>query len=132
MKVHKLLKKCIIVMLSFVILIINPITSNATGIDDVISGADDFIKTGQAEKITGGIKKESLKTASDFIYSILLAVGIGVALIWASILGIKFMMGSVEEQAKVKEMLIPFIIGCVIVFGAFGIWKLAVEILSSI
>ena len=29
-------------------------------------------------------------------------------------------------QTKVKESMIPFIIGCVVVFGAFGIWKAVV------
>ena len=42
------------------------------------------------------------------------------------------MVGSVEEQAKIKETLIPYVIGCVIIFGAFGIWKLLVTLLSSI
>ena len=38
------------------------------------------------------------------------------------------MLGSVEEQTKVKESLVPFVIGCIVVFGAFGFWKLFVEI----
>lgn len=36
------------------------------------------------------------------------------------------MLGGAEGQAKVKEMLIPFVVGCVIVFGGFGFWKLAI------
>ena len=38
------------------------------------------------------------------------------------------MLSEAEGQAKVKEMLIPFIIGCVIVFGGFGIWKIALKL----
>ena len=38
------------------------------------------------------------------------------------------MVGGAEGQAKVKEMLVPFIVGCVIVFGGFGFWKIAVTI----
>ena len=45
-----------------------------------------------------------------------------------AILGIKFMIGSVEEKAEIKAALVPFIIGCVVVFGAFGIWKIVVTI----
>ena len=38
------------------------------------------------------------------------------------------MIGGTEGQAKVKEMIIPFVVGCVIVFGAFGIWKIALSV----
>lgn len=36
------------------------------------------------------------------------------------------MMASAEDKAKVKESLLPFVVGCVVVFGSFGIWKLLV------
>ncbi len=32
-------------------------------------------------------------------------------------------MGSVEAKAQIKEKLIPYVVGCAIMFGAFGIWK---------
>ena len=35
---------------------------------------------------------------------------------------------SADEKAKVKESLMPFVAGCVVVFGAFTIWKVAVNI----
>ena len=38
------------------------------------------------------------------------------------------MMGSVEEKAEVKETLVPFIVGCVVVFAAFAIWKIFILI----
>lgn len=36
------------------------------------------------------------------------------------------MMGSAEEKAEVMKTLIPFVIGCAVLFGAFGIWKFVV------
>ena len=42
------------------------------------------------------------------------------------------MIGSAEEKAQIKDALIPFIIGCIIVFGAFGIWKIFVNIGNSL
>ena len=63
---------------------------------------------------------------------LILVIGICVAVITISILGIKFMLGSIEEKAQVKEALIPFVIGCVVVFGAFGIWKIVTELGSMI
>ena len=42
------------------------------------------------------------------------------------------MLGSVEEKADIKGLLIPYIVGCIIIFGAFAIWKLVVDILQGI
>lgn len=42
------------------------------------------------------------------------------------------MVGSVEQKAKVKDSLLPYIIGCIVIFGAFGIWKLVLTILENI
>ena len=53
------------------------------------------------------------------------------AVIIGMVIGIQFMTASVEEKAKIKESLVPYVVGCVVVFGAFGIWKLAVTVLSA-
>ena len=42
------------------------------------------------------------------------------------------MTGSVAEKAQVKETLIPYVAGCVVIFGAFGIWKLIIEIMKAV
>lgn len=77
------------------------------------------------------INPDALKTTSDSIYNTLLAMAIIIAVIVAMILGIQFMVASADEKAKVKEALMPFIIGCIVVFGAFTIWKVFVNIGNS-
>lgn len=100
---------------------------SATG--SIISGADKFIEDGFKES---PIDSDNLKSLSDTIYNILLVIGTVLAVIIAIILGIKFVTGSVEQKSKVKETLIPYVVGCIIIFGAFGIWKLVVNIGNSI
>ena len=41
------------------------------------------------------------------------------------------MMSGAEGKAQIKELLVPYIVGCIVVFGAFAIWKLLVTILSG-
>ena len=97
-----------------------------TSLSDVISGGDSFIdacKDGSAK-----IDKGSLQNASSSIYNILLICGVIIAVLIGSIMGIKFMIGSVEEKAEIKAALVPFVIGCIVVFGAFGIWKIVVTV----
>lgn len=97
-----------------------------TSLSGVISGGDSFIDAGKDG--LAQIDKGSLQNASSSIYNILLICGMIVAVLIGAILGIKFMIGSVEEKAEIKAALVPFIIGCVVVFGAFGIWKIVVTI----
>ena len=100
--------------------------SSDTSLSGVISGGDSFIQAGKDG--SAQIDKGSLQNASSSIYNILLICGMIVAVLIGAILGIKFMIGSVEEKAEIKAALVPFIIGCVVVFGAFGIWKIVVTI----
>ncbi len=101
-------------------------SSSESSLSDVISGGDSFIQSGKDG--SAKIDKGSLKNASSSIYNILLICGMIVAVLIGSIMGIKFMIGSVEEKAEIKAALVPFAIGCVVVFGAFGIWKIVVTI----
>lgn len=42
------------------------------------------------------------------------------------------MIASAEDKAKVKEAIVPFIIGTAVIFGAFTIWSLVINIGQSI
>jgi len=122
-------KKIIIVIIIFQIMFM-PI-SNAAFWDNIINTGENFIKDGQ--KSSGSLVNDSnLETTIDDIYNALLALGVILAVVIGAVLGIKFMVGSVEEQAKIKELLSPYVIGCIVTFGAFGIWKILINVLSKI
>ena len=123
-------KNIIIKILAIFVLSTMLIMQTTYAADSVIDAGDSFIKEGK--KTTQAIQDSQIKTVSDQIYNILLAVGTVIAVIVGAILGIQFMVGSMDEKAKVKESLIPFVIGCIIIFGAFGIWKLIATILQDL
>lgn len=100
-------------------------------LDDMINDADDFVSSAQKGKDIGTLNQQNLQNFSKTMYNILLAVGVAAAVIVGALLGIKLMISSVEEKAEVKGLIVPYIAGCVIVFGGFTIWKIAVEILSK-
>ena len=93
---------------------------------DAFSDTQKFLDAGNT--IDNTINTIALKETSNYIYKILLSFAIVIAIIVAMILGIQFMVASANEKAKIKEALIPFVVGCILVFGAFTIWKIAVEI----
>ncbi len=104
-----------------------PKTSVGT-IKDMMTDADKFMSESDAEHTNPlGENKKSLKSFSQTLSGILLTVGIVIAVIIGGILGIKFMTGAAEEKADVKQLLIPYIVGCIVVFGAITIWSIVVN-----
>lgn len=97
-------------------------------LQDMISDGDKFLNAGDENTI----EAESLQALSGRIYNILLEIGVGLSVIIGIILGIKFMLSGVEEKAEVKKMIWVYVVGCVVTFGSFGIWKLVVSILEQI
>lgn len=123
--------KSIILIATLIFLMLIMITyTYATSIGDIFTGADDFIQSGINDK-NPTIEDKDLENMSDLLYNTLLIIAIVIAVIVGLVIGIQFMTGSVSQKAKIKETLIPYIAGCIIIFGAFGIWKLVVTILSQ-
>ena len=104
--------------------------------EDKFDRGDEFIEKGkdqtENDKDGPGVDQEKLDSTISEIYNALLALGVVISVIIGAALGIKLMVGSVEEQAKAKELLAPYVAGCIVVFGAFGIWKLMMTVLGSI
>lgn len=120
-----MLKKLISII--FIILIVFFYTSNVTyAIENVVKDAESFIASRETEK--GPLNEKNIIDTSDYIYNILFTIAVVIAFAIGIIIGIQFIMGSAEEQAKVKETLIPYIIGVFVVFASFTIWKIVVTI----
>ena len=103
-----------------------------------LQAGENFIQKGKAASANGNktgetvIDMDASKETTSNIYNMLVAFGVVLSVIIGGILGIQLMWGSIEQQVKAKEMLIPYAIGCVVIFGAFGIWKIAVNVFSGI
>lgn len=117
-------KISLIIIILFVISII--FSNNVQAIGDIFSDADNFLLEG--DSIGSKIDEGQLKETSNFMYKLLMAIGIIVMFIVGTILGIQYMVASAEDKAKVKESLVPYIVGCFVIFGAFTIWSIAVNI----
>ncbi len=126
----KFIKKMFVVILAFVLLVTIPNCVKAASLSDIWDGADDFMHSGGIG-LQNTINDSKLESMSDILYNILLAVAIVVAVIMGLFIGIRFITGSVDQKAKIKETLIIYIVGCVVAFGAFGIWKLVIEVMSQ-
>lgn len=130
-KAIRLILRIIIVMI-IAMLLVTP-NSKAITTDEIFSAGENFIQEGKSEsQKNSAINNADFKKTVANIGNILTSIGVALAVIIGAILGIQMMWGSIEQQVKVKEMLMPYAIGCIVIFGAFGIWKLAITIFSQI
>lgn len=127
----KIITKIILITVIMITLIFNmPLYAKA--FDNIIEAGDNFLNIQQDSSSTVVTieqdKQDKLKGLSNTVSGVLLTIALGVTLISAVVMGINFTIQSVEDKAKIKESMIPWIIGIFISFGAFGIWKLTMSI----
>lgn len=124
----KLVKKILIVIVCIFFII--PSYADALSWQETIDGAKGFVSEGK-----GGFelfnKGEQEKGVSELYYFIL-GFGIVAAVVIGTIIAIQIITSGVEGKAKYKEKLIPFCLGCIVVFGGLGIWRIAVKLAQGI
>lgn len=121
----KNIKKLIFILIILIALF--SINTKTYAWSQVFSDAKEFIQAGESSS-EGQVTESSVKDLSGYLYNILFSAGVIIAVVVATVLGIQFMTSSAEGQAKVKETLLPFIIGCIVVFGGFAFWKIGITI----
>jgi len=130
----KIISKIIIITIISTLIIFNiPLYSKATttSLDGIIDKGNSFLNESGSSSNVAQPSKDGLKELSDSVSGILLTIALGVTVISVAIMGINFIIQSVEEKAKIKESMVPWIIGIFISFGAYGIWNITIRIFSN-
>lgn len=132
----EILKRTIYIII-MALLIIN-ITTNVFATNDTVSmssifsAADNFVAEGEKNQ-EGTINMDEMKASINIIYGVFIGIGALLATVVGMFLGIKLMMASsAEEKAQYKKNLVVYFVGCFVIFGAVGIWRLAINIIQSI
>lgn len=121
-------KRITITILTIIfVLMNNTCTLASVTWDDIQKNADGFISKG-AE----GADLISIQDTVGSVGQILTTIGLAVVLVGILILGIKYMMASPEEAAKIKGQLVGLVISAIVIFGAWGIWSLVVNALQRV
>ena len=93
------------------------------------SSAGNFISNGRDMQ---GINPSDLgEIGGNFsnIGKILVFIGAGVLVAGLSYIGIMYMVSSPEKRAKLKQQLIGLLVAGVVIFGAYSIWSVLIQIL---
>jgi len=120
-----------ICVLSLFLIAVYPTNVQALSIDGIFTGADNFLDIGGGQAgVSTTIDDTALSDTSDFLYNVLLGISMIIAVIVGMVLGIKYMLATSEEKAEIKQTLPAYIVSCVVVFGAFSIWKLVINMIQ--
>lgn len=128
----KILKKsfCILILLISILLVCSSNVSYASIIGNIKNGANIFMDSSSDDKqIFNETNQENAVTS---FYWLAFGIGFALVVIIGIILGIQFITDGVEGKAKVKEKLIPYIVGSIVIFGSFGIWAIVLKVTQNV
>lgn len=100
--------KTFITFIMLIFLIINVIFINTTYCSTINDLTGDNVPTEVQNKI---------EQVGNGVITLITTAGSIISVIILIVIGIKYMMGSVEEKAEYKKTLLPFVIGAIILFA---------------
>lgn len=89
--------------------------------------ADDWEPT--STTVTSGTDK--IQNIGNKIIGPIRVLGSSVSVVTLIIVGIKYVLGSVEEKAEYKETMKPYLIGAIMVFATTNLLKILVDIIGG-
>ena len=121
-------KKSLFILVALIVLIMITITpSISMAIQDPITDPDAYKPGG-----VNGKDANIIASKAGRIFNAITTIGIIVAVITIVIIGIKYMIGSIEEKAEYKKTMIPYLIGVVMIGGISTILKVIVSIVEGL
>lgn len=122
-----LIKTLILALVAIMLLM--PISRASLSWSSIDGQARGFIANGAAN---GGnlITESSMKPLVGGLANILTTIGAVIVLAGLLIIGIKYMVATPDEAAKLKTKLVGLAVSGVVILGAYGIWKLVGEFLQ--
>lgn len=117
--------KVVVILLMLIILIASFFVTNYCYADDLGLGSLNNYKGGAAtpEKLSNRVGK---------ILGIIRIIGTVTSVVMLIVIGLKFMLGSVEEKAEYKQTIIPYLIGAALVFSGTTIPQILYQISKNI
>lgn len=132
-KEKKMNKKILTMIFIFIIaIIVFTSISNvqASGFSDAFDSAQDFLENGKNRKINI-INYQNLYNVVNYLYNIAMIIVIILAIIIGTILGIRIVIGSVDERADSKHLIIPYLVLVATGAFAFTIWKFILQLMHN-
>lgn len=119
----KEIKKIVIIGLLIIIILVIPITSQAS------AALDDLGDLDQYGRVQGSY--DVFRNKVGIFLGFFQMLGSVLSVICLVVLGVKYMMGSVEEKAEYKKTLLPYIIGAFMVFAISNLLEIFYKVVTN-
>lgn len=120
--------KVIVTMFCIMILLSSVYTVKALTLSEMENKANNFINTGAGQS---NINYTNVTNEFKDLGNILTMIGAGVMVAVTAYMGIKYLTAGPEAQAKLKTQLIGVVVSGMVIFGAYFIWKIVLEIAAT-
>ena len=119
-------KKSVVAIMTMFIVIFVIIQGNVYAIR--IGFLPDDYKPPSTTNVSGA---DQIQNIANSIIGPIRVVGSAVSVIALIIMGIKYVMGSIEEKAEYKKTMMPYLIGAIMVFSITNLLSILVEIVGG-
>ncbi len=124
-KLNSLLRISMIAVIFFMIASSHNI-SNASKITEMQSDIDSFKSMAQTDINTDEVANEIVG-----IGQVLTFIGTGIFVAVVAYMGIKYLTSGPDAQAKLKVQLIGVLVSGIVIFGAYHIWGIVIDVLQD-
>jgi type IV secretory pathway VirB2 component (pilin) len=119
----KIIKNIIIISILLIIVFSIPITCQASDVIDELGDLDQY------GKVQGSY--DVFRNKVGVFLGFFQMLGSIVSVICLIVMGVKYMMGSVEEKAEYKKTLFPYILGAFMVFATVNLLQVVYEVVIN-
>lgn len=126
------MKKVVNISVKILLIFMVCITLFCTFGDDFIYAVDNFNTNDWAPSTSVNEEDSKLLEIGNKIIGPIQLIGSLVSVITIIIIGIRYMLGSIEEKAQYKETLVPYFLGAVFVFGITNVLSIVYDIAISL
>lgn len=130
MNIKKFFMSFIIINIFIIIISFNQFEVKATSLKDMEDSASSFIKNGSDQFSNKPISTDKITDQFVGLGQALTMIGAGIMVAVTSYMGIKYMISPPDKQAALKQQLIGLVVAGIIIFGAYGIWKAVIKVVS--
>ncbi len=130
---NKNVVKIFSIILMLITLISISVNSFAAGVGSASgSGGETVTSPGELKPKAEVKGEDELMQLGGNVMGILRTTGIVISVLILIVIGIKYMMGSAEEKAEYKKVMIPYLVGAALIFGASVISTVVFEFFTHL
>lgn len=112
---NKSLKKIGIIIITL-ILMLGSIYTTKSFADSAINSKGEIVPDFfDPSKDSADDLPDEIQTKISNVFATVQIVGIVISTVWASVLGVKYVLGSAEQKAEYKKTMIPYILGIIFI-----------------